>query len=463
MVDTLFQSSQGVAANVDKMDQQQQEQQQQRRLSGSAPVEIEDPSSKVLPKNNANAVYDVEHLATFSTTANHETITTTTTTSHPTVAGSTSDVANDGDGDGTHSGNGKSSNNGYMYGKSDCVEQQEHLHLVANSGSSRKTSRRHTKPDAIAKNPQVALERLFELEQLTGIWTQRMQIELDNETRQLLIRDCETDQVVERFPSSRVTKPEAFNQFNDIYNNILLFIIEKPASDCREKDSCEDEQATSKNNKKSTTTTSTNKKSQDSKRLNANELDSNRNDDDNGRFQVTPAANSEIHIFQCVSHDARQLVDDILAWKNAEAGSLIMKDYQHGDTRLQPSAASGDTTSAGSARKHQQHDNLHADSGGEKGVRKMIAAGSNSDTRDTNTNKPQSSGNNNNNSKSHSSSKQQVVGPDGSNSNYGKSNGKPAVTLASSCLSNDTVPIVNVNVKETVQVFNQIAALREKR
>jgi hypothetical protein len=39
-------------------------------------------------------------------------------------------------------------------------------------------------------------------------------------------------------------------------------------------------------------------------------------------------------------------------------------------------------------------------------------------------------------------------------------NTKPVVTVASSSKTNETVPIVNV--KETVQVFNQIAALREK-
>lgn len=44
------------------------------------------------------------------------------------------------------------------------------------------------------------------------------------------------------------------------------------------------------------------------------------------------------------------------------------------------------------------------------------------------------------------------------------SSDKPVVTVASSAKSTgEQVPIVNVNVKETVQVFNQIAALREKR
>ncbi|KPM08842.1 Phosphotyrosine-binding domain containing protein [Sarcoptes scabiei] len=69
------------------------------------------------------------------------------------------------------------------------------------------------------------------------------------------ILDGETNDVVERFPVAFIQQPTSFNDQNHIYNNILIFTVQLP--------------------------------------------------------NENPG---ELHIFQCVSHDAINLVDDIYHW-----------------------------------------------------------------------------------------------------------------------------------------------------
>lgn len=69
------------------------------------------------------------------------------------------------------------------------------------------------------------------------------------------ILDGETNDVVERFPVALIQQPTYFNDQDHIYNNILIFTVQMPTE-----------------------------------------------------------PQGELHIFQCVSHDAVAIVDDILQW-----------------------------------------------------------------------------------------------------------------------------------------------------
>lgn len=280
-------------------------------------------------------VYDVEHLATFSTTPTNAT---------------------------SHEGS----------------QQQTPNNINNDAAQQVATGADNTSPTT----PRVALRKLFELEKLSGIWTQRMQIELRDSL--MLIVDCETNCVVEKFHRHCVSQPEAFNHYNDIYNNIVVFIIKQQQV-------------------------------------------SSRTDSENEAECSDEPTGGELHIFQCVSHKAQQLVDDIIQWKSSttsnrpttgSASSLVMSSS--------PSGASSSGTDKDSGSKPEEAQTTNP-----------VPSQSSPSASCTSDNSPIEA----------SKSAQSI----------------PVLTVASSAKACDTVPLVNVNVKETVQVFNQIAALREKR
>lgn len=295
--------------------------------------------------------YDVEHLATFSTASSHEqqvgaaaAAATTTAPPPPTNHNNRSDES-----------------------------------------SKVKLKQATTNDSSSITEPREALQKLFELEKLSGIWTQRMQIELQLEF--MLIVDCETNSVVERFHRNRVTKPEAFNHYNDIYNNIVVFNIDQPFDGTKE--------------------TQGNEANEDCDKT-----------------------SGELHIFQCVSHKAKQLVSDILAWKSGCQVGADSTVGRPGDSEDDTMPSSGPTTKG-------------SDDG--KEASKSSSKGRSQEKSGESLRKP--------------SMEDDPTPATTSDSN----NLKPVVTVASSSKSSEPEPIVNVNVKETVQVFNQIAALREKR
>lgn len=73
--------------------------------------------------------------------------------------------------------------------------------------------------------PADGMRRLLQLEKSNGIWSQKMQLRLDRSW--VLIMDYETGAVMERFPASLIQEPTAFtsNDPMEIYNNILVFIV----------------------------------------------------------------------------------------------------------------------------------------------------------------------------------------------------------------------------------------------
>ncbi|XP_022160069.1 epidermal growth factor receptor kinase substrate 8-like [Myzus persicae] len=73
--------------------------------------------------------------------------------------------------------------------------------------------------------PADGMRRLLHLEKSNGIWSQKMQLRLDQSW--VLIMDFETGVVMERFPISLVKEPTAFtsNDPMEIYNNILVFVV----------------------------------------------------------------------------------------------------------------------------------------------------------------------------------------------------------------------------------------------
>lgn len=317
-----------------------------------------DSSDKRVTAKDNVAVYDVEHLATFSTAARDNK---TSSTGLTTKAGSSTDNAS------------PDKAQASLASKADPI-----------SGASSDSTL------AATTTPISALQRLFELEKQSGIWTQHMQIKLVDEF--MLIADCESNAVVEKFHRDCVTKPEAFSQHNDIYNNIVVFILDqskRPTSPCKLKrggnPSIESEV---QENEVST------RAHQGDDKLDSDQISSGRQ-----RDQA-----SEIHIFQCVSHDAQQTVSDILVWKSRPPAKLkAQQQIMNPDYRLVESDRVRSPTSS-SANVSDQ------------------------------------------------STKLSSISPSSSD--------KPIVKVASS--TNENVPIVNVNVKETVQVFNQIAALRER-
>ncbi|KAH7639992.1 epidermal growth factor receptor kinase substrate 8-like protein 1 [Dermatophagoides farinae] len=162
---------------------------------------------------NQVPTYHVEHLATFSTT-------TTTSSSSSSLSNSPQPPAN-----------APTTTTSASQSHDNEQQQQQQQHVT----------------------PRMALQRLFKMEKTSGIWTQRMAIQLKG--NHMWILDGETNDVVERFPVAFIQQPTSFNDQNHIYNNILIFTVQLP---------------------------------------NENQ--------------------GELHIFQCVSHDAINVVDDIYHW-----------------------------------------------------------------------------------------------------------------------------------------------------
>lgn len=377
------------------LEQQQQQQQLQKHdhnqiRAASKTVQSSSTSSSHFNGSTSGriTVYDVEHLATFSTSGNHE-------TNNGPAKNNNNDVDVDDDGD-----DNSFENNGCAV---DQISSLEEPPILADKAS-----------NVTKTTPKIALQKLFELEKLSGIWTQRMQIELREDY--MLIVDCETNSVVEKFDRDCVTKPEAFNQYNDIYNNIVVFIIQQQQQVASEQTS--DPQSKKKNKKNST-----NDKTRPTLRSHETE--------------------GELHIFQCVSHEALQLVSDILAWKSQTIRHS--SDNNHQQQRHAGMAKSGADDKPASTSKKTASNDHHSS------TTSSSSSSSSPPSRNGKTTSDQI------NATKNSPSPVAANGP----SNGG--GGKPVVTVASCASSSESVPIANVNVKETVQVFNQIAALREKR
>ncbi|XP_017769701.1 PREDICTED: epidermal growth factor receptor kinase substrate 8-like isoform X2 [Nicrophorus vespilloides] len=73
--------------------------------------------------------------------------------------------------------------------------------------------------------PTDGMRKLLQLEKSNGIWSQKMQLCLDRSW--VLIMDYETGSVMERFPGKSIQEPTAFATQDPIemYNNILVFIV----------------------------------------------------------------------------------------------------------------------------------------------------------------------------------------------------------------------------------------------
>lgn len=73
--------------------------------------------------------------------------------------------------------------------------------------------------------PADGMRRLLQLEKTNGIWSQKMQLRLDD--NMVLIIDNETGDVMEKFPAALIQEPTAFTSHDpmEIYNNILVFIV----------------------------------------------------------------------------------------------------------------------------------------------------------------------------------------------------------------------------------------------
>ncbi|XP_015431232.1 PREDICTED: epidermal growth factor receptor kinase substrate 8-like protein 1 [Dufourea novaeangliae] len=73
--------------------------------------------------------------------------------------------------------------------------------------------------------PADGMRRLLQLEKSNGIWSQKMQLRL--ERNWVLIMDNETGAVMERFPASLIQEPTAFTSGDpmEMYNNILVFTV----------------------------------------------------------------------------------------------------------------------------------------------------------------------------------------------------------------------------------------------
>ena len=114
-------------------------------------------------------------------------------------------------------------------------------------------------PTNTQTTPKIALERLFAMEKTSGIWTQRMSIAVEG--HEMKIIDGDSGETVERFPVSLIQHPTAFNHANHIYDNILIFTVSQ-----------------------------------------AHPTDS------------SSSGAGELHIFQCNSHSAQQVVDELSKW-----------------------------------------------------------------------------------------------------------------------------------------------------
>merc|ERR1719510_679317 len=107
--------------------------------------------------------------------------------------------------------------------------------------------------------PADGMRRLLAMEKTSGIWTQKMLMRLDR--KMVNIMDHENKEVVERFPINFVRDPTAFtsNDPKEMYNNIVIYIV--------------------------------------------------------GHSQDDSMSPNEMHIFQCVNVSARDVVEDLKAFK----------------------------------------------------------------------------------------------------------------------------------------------------
>ncbi|XP_058788773.1 epidermal growth factor receptor kinase substrate 8-like protein 2 [Phymastichus coffea] len=73
--------------------------------------------------------------------------------------------------------------------------------------------------------PADGMRRLLQLEKSNGIWSQKMQMRLERSW--VLIMDNETGAVMERFPAGLIQEPTAFTSRDpmEMYNNILVFTV----------------------------------------------------------------------------------------------------------------------------------------------------------------------------------------------------------------------------------------------
>ncbi|KAI0228914.1 Epidermal growth factor receptor kinase substrate 8 [Lamellibrachia satsuma] len=112
--------------------------------------------------------------------------------------------------------------------------------------------------------PEDGMRKLRQMEMTTGVWT--MQVTMQVESRDLVITDRQTEEEMERFPLSLISDPTAIvnEDRRDVYNNILLFTIM------------------------------------------------------GDNYQRTP---SEMHIFQCKSISAQNIVEDLRAAIHARSRS----------------------------------------------------------------------------------------------------------------------------------------------
>lgn len=127
-----------------------------------------------------------------------------------------------------------------------------------------------TTPQNTLTTPKMALQRLFAMEKTSGIWTQRMTIEIDG--RDLKIIDGDSGETVERFPVSLIQHPTAFTHHNHIYDNILIFIIQHPEE-----------------------------------------------------------ASGELHIFQCNSQSAQQVVEELNHWMRRHGNPYVNNNNNNND------------------------------------------------------------------------------------------------------------------------------------
>lgn len=66
------------------------------------------------------------------------------------------------------------------------------------------------------------IRRLQEVEQVIGVWRQKVLIELSDQSLNIL--DAQSSEVIEHFPIISVRKPEAID-YNTIYCNLLIFTV----------------------------------------------------------------------------------------------------------------------------------------------------------------------------------------------------------------------------------------------
>lgn len=153
--------------------------------------------------------------------------------------------------------------------------------------------------------PKAAIQRLFAMEKASGIWTQRMAIQV--EERDLKIMDGDSGEVVERFPVSAIQQPTAFSQNNIIYDNILLFSVQHP-------------------------------------------------DETTG----------ELHIFQCNSHSAQDIVNELKLWMTrfgnvSHDPTVSVKDAVHAFNAIAAQRESIKSCSSIDSSSQDTHRNGHGD------------------------------------------------------------------------------------------------------